>query len=103
MSGVDETHDPARVSWVGGAAGGDFPVQNLPIGIFSVPGEQRRAGIAIGDFVLDLAAAADLLDAEWRDDFSLPVLNSWLARGPSTHRALRRRLSDLLTDEHFRD
>ncbi|MEO6360175.1 MAG: fumarylacetoacetase, partial [Sphingomicrobium sp.] len=42
-------------------------------------------------------------DAEWRDDFSLPVLNSWLARGPSTHRALRRRLSDLLTDEHFRD
>ena len=63
MSGIDETHDPALVSWVDGAGpGGDFPVQNLPLGIFSFMGDQRRPGVAIGDFVLDLTAVADLLD-----------------------------------------
>jgi fumarylacetoacetase len=104
VSGLDETHDPARRSWVDGAGpGGDFPVQNLPLGIFSIDGEQRRPGVAIGDFILDLAAAAELLDEEWREDLSRPVLNAWLARGPEDHSALRRRLSELLSDERHRD
>ena len=100
---TDETHDPGRVSWVESAApGSDFPIQNLPLGIFSTGG-QRRPGIAIGDFILDLPAIADLLDEEWRDDFSQPVLNGWLARGPEAHRALRARLSELLSEERHRD
>jgi fumarylacetoacetase len=102
---VDDTNDPSRLSWVGGAgAGSDFPVQNLPLGIFSTD-DQRRAGVAIGDFILDLAAIADagLIDADWRDDLCQPVLNAWLARGPEDHAALRRRLSDLLTDESQRE
>jgi len=104
VSELDETHDPARTSWVGGAgAGSDFPAQNLPLGIFSETSGQRRPGVAIGDFILDLAAAADLLDEEWREDLSQPVLNAWLARGPDDHRALRRRLFELLTDKRFRD
>ena len=79
---IDETLDRSRVSWVGGAKpGGDFPVQNLPLGIFSVDGDGRRPGVAIGDFILDLVAAADLLDDDWREDLSQPVLNSWLSRG----------------------
>ena len=105
MSAPDQTNDPSRVSWVGGAEpGSDFPVQNLPLGIFSTDG-QRRAGVAIGDFILDLAAIADagLIEAEWRDDLCQPVLNAWLARGPEDHAALRRRLFELLTDESQRD
>ena len=104
MSMVNETHDPALVSWVKGAEpGSDFPVQNLPLGIFSLPGEERRAGVAIGDYILDLAAAADLLDEDWTEDFRQPVLNQWLARGPRAHRELRLRLSELLSDERYRD
>ena len=104
MSTLDETHDPARSSWVGGAQGaGGFPLQNLPLGIFSVDCDQRRPGVAIGDYILDLAAAAELLDEEWREDLSRPVLNAWLARGPDDHKALRRRLSELLGDERHRD
>ncbi|HEU4704178.1 MAG TPA: fumarylacetoacetase [Sphingomicrobium sp.] len=104
MSTLDETHAPERSSWVGGAqSGSDFPLQNLPLGIFSVDCDQRRPGVAIGDFILDLAAAAELVDEEWREDLSQPVLNPWLARGPDDHKALRRRLSDLLGDERHRE
>ena len=104
MSELDQTHDPAITSWVDGAgAGSDFPVQNLPLGIFSEAKGQRRPGIAIGDFILDLAATGDLLDEAWREDLSQPVLNAWLARGPGDHRAHRHRLFELLTDERYRD
>ena len=104
MTARDETHDPARLSWVESAApGSDFPVQNLPLGIFSVPGGQRRASVAIGDFVLDLVAIADLLDEDWVEDFAQPVLNAWLSRGPESHSALRARLSEVLSDARYRD
>ena len=104
MSALDETHGPNAVSWVESAApASDFPVQNLPLGIFSTMGDQRRAGIAIGDFILDLQAIADLLDEDWRDDLSRPFLNGWLSRGPEAHHALRQRLFEILTDERYRD
>jgi fumarylacetoacetase len=104
VSTIDETHDPARASWVAGAeAGSDFPVQNLPLGIFSEAKGRRRPGVAIGDYILDLTAVADLLDEEWRRDLSQPVLNGWLARGPDAHRGLRQRLSEILCDERYRD
>ena len=101
---MGETHDPSRVSWVQGAgAGTDFPVQNLPLGIFSEAKGLRRPGVAIGDYILDLTAAGDLLDEDWREDLSQPVLNAWLSRGPEAHRALRHRLFEMLTDERYRD
>jgi fumarylacetoacetase len=92
------------ISWVDGAQpGSDFPVQNLPLGIFSVGGDQRRPGVAIGDFILDLPAIAELLPADCRDDLSKPVLNAWLSRGRPAERQLRERLTALLTDERHRD
>jgi fumarylacetoacetase len=106
VSEVDETHDPGRSSWVGGSEpGSDFPVQNLPLGIFSEAKGLRRPGVAIGDYILDLAALAEagLLDEEWRDDLRQPVLNAWLSRGPAAHRELRLRLSEMLSDERYRD
>ena len=63
---MDETHDPARSSWVPSAQGHpDFPIQNLPLGIFHRVDDKddpspARVGMAIGDFVLDLTACHDL-------------------------------------------
>ncbi len=101
---LDVTHDTGRTSWVEGAGpGSDFPVQNLPLGIFSEAKGLRRPGVAIGDYILDLGAAADLLDEQWIDDLSQPILNAWLSRGHEANRALRARLSEILTDERYRD
>ena len=90
-------------SWVDSAAGSDFPIENLPLGIFSVGQRRRKAGVAIGDYVLDLLAIADVLDEEWRDDLSQPVLNAWLSRGVDAQRDLRERLTEILSDERYRD
>jgi fumarylacetoacetase len=90
-------------SWIESAADSDFPIENLPLGIFSVGQRRRRAGVAIGDYILDLVAIADLLDEEWREDLAQPVLNAWLARRPEAQRALRERLQELLSDERYRD
>ena len=90
-------------SWVETAQGSDFPLENLPLGIFSVGERRRRAGVAIGDFVLDLTGIADLLDEDWREDLSQPVLNGWLSRGHGAQAFLRERLAELLSDERYRD
>jgi fumarylacetoacetase len=100
---TDHTNDPSLRSWVETAQGSDFPIQNLPLGIFSVGDRRRHAGVAIGDYVLDLVGIADLLDEEWREDLGQPVLNGWLSRGHDAHRALRGRLIELLSDERNRD
>ena len=100
---TDETHNPDLTSWVDSAQGSDFPIQNLPIGIFSESKGRRRPGVAIGDYILDVVAIQDLLDEDMHEDLSQPVLNGWLARGPEAHRALRRRLSEILSDDRYRD
>ena len=62
MITLDETHDPSHTSWVDSANGHpDFPIQNLPLGVFQ-RGDEPRIGAAIGDRILDLSAAAALLD-----------------------------------------
>ena len=100
---TDPTNEPGLKSWVDSAQRSDFPIQNLPLGIFSEAKGRRRPGVAIGDYVLDLAAIADLLDEEWRGDLSQPVLNAWLSRGHRAQGELRARLSELLSDERYRD
>lgn len=58
MRALDRTHDPAARSWVESAnVAGDFPIQNLPLGVFVPEGGEARCGIAIGDQILDLRAA----------------------------------------------
>ncbi|WP_420140495.1 fumarylacetoacetase [Sphingomonas sp.] len=99
MSAIDETHDPARTSWVTSANGHpDFPVQNLPFGVFSPPGGGPRAGAAIGDAILDLAATAPLLPKAAVQAAAGDTLNAWMALPSDERGALRRRLSDLLSD-----
>ena len=104
MTGTDHTHEPSLQSWVASANGHpDFPIQNLPLGVFSESKGRRRPGVAIGDYILDLSAVCDLLDEEWRQDLRQPVLNAWLARGPEAQRELRERLSEMLSDQRYRD
>jgi fumarylacetoacetase len=100
---LDETHAPARMSWVESAneAGADFPIQNLPFAVFQpVPGEAARIGVGIGDQVLDLRAVAGAghLDQLPRAAAALeePSLNQLMALPAATREALRRRLSALL-------
>jgi fumarylacetoacetase len=59
---LNETHDPARRSWIETAnrAGSDFPIQNLPFCMFYRAGQVARPGVAIGDTILDLVEAAEL-------------------------------------------
>jgi fumarylacetoacetase len=100
--GIDETHDPALRSWVPGADGhADFPIQNLPLGVFSPPGGAARGGVAIGDWILDLGAVAGLLTgeaAQAAEAASGTTLNALLALGAGPRRALRAALSRLLSD-----
>jgi len=99
---IDETHDPRRLSWAVSANDhAEFPIQNLPLGVFSRPGEAARGGIAIGEHVLDLAALArtGLLAGEAQaaaEAAGAPALNALLALGAGPRRALRRAVSALL-------
>jgi fumarylacetoacetase len=99
---MDPTTDPGLRSWVDVAADSPFPIQNLPYGVFRPrPGDEPRVGVAIGDFVLDLAALefAGLLDApalRGRGVFGQRTLNDFLALGRPAWRAARAAVSRLL-------
>ncbi|MGA3402181.1 MAG: fumarylacetoacetase [Acetobacteraceae bacterium] len=99
---IDATHDPARKSWVDSANGhSEFPIQNLPLGVFSPPGGGLRGGVAIGDAIFDIAAAlqAGLFAGLARDAAEAAAgaaLNPLLALGAGPRTALRQRVSDLL-------
>ncbi len=104
IQGIDETHDPALTSWVGSADGHpDFPIQNLPLGIFAPPGEAARPGIAIGDEILDLSAAAALLPGGAAGTLAGSTLNALFGLPAAERVALRRAVSRLLSDARHRD
>ncbi|HET7196074.1 MAG TPA: fumarylacetoacetase [Nocardioides sp.] len=86
-------------TWVEGAAGSHFDVDNLPYGVFSLPGEEPRVGVRIGDHVLDLApvAAAEMLDVH--HVFQEPSLNLLMAEGSQVAASIRQWVTGLLTDE----
>ncbi len=90
-------------TWVDGAAGSLFDIDNLPYGVFSRPGEEPRVGVRIGDLVVDLSpvAAAEMLDAH--HVFQEPSLNRLMAEGRQVRDSLRRWITGLLTDETERD
>ncbi|NJO23661.1 MAG: fumarylacetoacetase [Sphingomonadales bacterium] len=98
---IDATHDPARKSWITAANADncDFPIQNLPYGVFSTPGTTPRVGIAIGNLILDLAAleVAGLVapNADARV-FDAGNVNAFMALGPGAWRTTRTAISALL-------
>ncbi len=101
---IDHTHDPSLQSWVASANGhADFPIQNLPFGVFGPLAGAPRGGVAIGNQVLDLRALheAGLLDEEAQLALGAcigPHLNGFLALGAGPRRALRDAISALLQE-----
>jgi fumarylacetoacetase len=109
---INETHDPNLKSWVESAndPNTDFPIQNLPFGLFNGPDrdELPHIGVAIGDQVLDLSAVSETL---WCNGFSDIIadassyesLDLLMLLEPEEVSELRRRLSDLLRDDNYSD
>ena len=105
---LNETHDPARKSWIASAnvPDTDFPIQNLPFGVFrrtDGTGGTPRVGVAIGDQVLDLHRGHELGlfggdAASSAKACRGETLNPLMALPARERSALRRRLSDLLAD-----
>lgn len=103
MAALNDTHDPARRSWVesANAPDTDFPIQNLPLGIFRHGSETARGGMAIGDQILEIGAALDagLFSGNAGDAARAargPTLNPLMALGNGAASALRGAVSDLL-------
>ncbi|MGU7768665.1 fumarylacetoacetase [Burkholderia sp. MR1-5-21] len=101
---LDHTHDVAARSWLASAnePGTPFPLQNLPFGAFRRTGadEAFRCGVALGDQVIDLAAALEAgglsgTAAQAARACAGPTLNAFFAMGPGAWRALRHALFDL--------
>jgi fumarylacetoacetase len=111
------------VTWLDLPPGTGFGLACLPFGVFSVDpaasgqnsssgaapphpsapaGRAQRVGVAIGDFVLDVAAVADDLRLPLRDLVAGPVLNRFLAAGPPAWREARARLTEWLTSPAHR-
>ena len=104
---MNDTHRPELESWVESAnrPDADFPIQNLPFGVFCRRGsdEMPRVGVAIGDQVLDVEAALeeelfgiDTPERTAAEACGAPWLNGLMALGPEYASALRARLSELL-------
>ena len=76
----------------------EFPIQNLPYGVFSTPNAAARCGVAIGDMILDLAECErrGLVDAE--GTFARPQLNDFIALGREAWDRTRARLTQLLAE-----
>jgi fumarylacetoacetase len=91
------TAPPGR-SWVDIAPDSDFPVTNLPYGVFTDGSGPPRVGVAIGGYVLDVSRLATPYAAE----LAQPGLNAFAALGPTAWRGLRTRLTKALTDPAHR-
>jgi fumarylacetoacetase len=102
---VNETHDPGRESWVDSAHGStDFPIQNLPYGVFRRSDGSTSVGIAIGDDILDITAALELGAFKGQGTITAEAcksdtLNPLMALGPGHWSALRRQVSELLATD----
>jgi fumarylacetoacetase len=97
-------NDPALRSFIPVDAASDFPIQNLPYGVFSTEASPTpRVGVAIGDFVLDLALleSEGLIDlAPAWDVFAQASINAFMALGPKLWSRTRARISELLRHDH---
>ena len=89
-------------SWVASANAPDapFPLNNLPYGVFSTADSDPRCGVAIGDMILDLAAAEDagLIPLTEALLFDVPFWNEVMEEGPALWAALRARLTEMLAE-----
>lgn len=97
-------NDPTRKTWLEIADDTEFPIQNLPFGIFRTDFFEPRVGVAIGDKVLDLYSLSILGYMQNQpftpNDFLQSSLNQLMGYGKEAMRELRNRLSDILLAEN---
>src|SRR5438105_3283857 len=105
---INETHDPALKSWVDSANSPDteFPIQNLPLGVFRRRGtnDMPAIGVAIGNQILDLRSTGSLglleeSGAPLADATAASTLNGLMALGHAEMSRLRRQLVTILRAE----
>jgi fumarylacetoacetase len=100
---VPHPNDPTLRSFIDVDPVSDFPIQNLPYGVFSAKdGLAPRVGVAIGDYVLDLWQLQQDCRFDLEDDgvFSASSLNPFMALGPKVWSKTRARISELLRHDH---
>lgn len=95
-----KANDPSLKSWIEIDNTSDFPIQNLPFGVFKTQSSNARIGVAIGDLVLDLSVLNKL---GFLDDFKIEdsvfnnqYLNDFIELGKPLCRSIRQRISNLL-------
>ena len=99
-----KANDPKLRSWIEIERDSDFPIQNLPFGVFKTQYLDAGAGVAIGKYILDLTY---LYENGFLDGLSLPAgvfnqkyLNDFIGLGKEKTRAVRERISELLRDDN---
>ncbi len=99
-----DANDPKLRSWIDVPTGSDFPIQNLPFGIFKTRYLSAVAGVAIGDFVLDLVYLHEngFLDGLGLSPgvFNQRYLNDFFSMGRGKVGAVRERISELLSKDN---
>jgi fumarylacetoacetase len=100
---MSHPNDPALRAFIPVDADSDFPIQNLPYGVFSTAAlPAPRVGVAIGDYVLDLweLEQDSRLNVGPRGVFSASSLNPFMSLGPKVWSATRARISELLRHDN---
>jgi fumarylacetoacetase len=99
-----KANDPGLKSWVEVPQNSDFSIQNLPYGIFSTKEKSPRAGVAIGDYILDLT---EIQSAQLFKELNLPerifdrpVLNDFMELGKEITVPVRERISEILQHDN---
>jgi len=98
-----DANNPDRKSFIDVPENSDFPIQNLPFGIFSVNGDFQRAGVALGNKVIDLDTLFKLGYIKSIDEnvFEYPMLNAFIALGKDSTRAVRNELANLFDEKNY--
>jgi len=97
-------NDPSLKSWVKVEKNSDFPIQNLPFGVFKTENENPRVGVAIGEYILDLKALHILGHIPNQpfqlNAFDTDSLNTMMGYGKKIVSEFRNRLSDILKEDN---
>lgn len=99
-----KANDPARISWLPVSPNSDFPIQNIPFGVFLTRDDVITIGTRIGDTAIDLGALHQLgyfNDIPLTDDIFLQdSLNDFISDGKKTWRSVRNRIAELFDKDN---
>lgn len=97
-------NDPSKTTWLDTPKNTDFPIQNIPFGVFLTRDDVITIGTRIGDYAIDLGALHQLGYFEGipltDDIFLQDTLNDFIADGRKTWRLVRNRISDIFSDDN---